>query len=109
RTAEVRWALPSDRRIVVPKDCSFPLALVSAPRQSHYGGSKEGVLCSDANHVLVKLKRPRAEQEIDDVPFVRLEPVQLNGRNRTSVEPVNVDGVGETTLKFLVFGHCRAH
>src|SRR5687767_14037333 len=30
---------------------------------------------------LSRLKRPRAEEELDDVPFVRLEPVQLNRRH----------------------------
>lgn len=32
-----------------------------------------------------RLERPRAEKEVDNVSFVRLEPVQLDGRNRADV------------------------
>src|SRR3990172_1562076 len=35
-----------------------------------------------------RLKRPRAEEEIHDVAFVRLKPVQLDGRDRADVETV---------------------
>ena len=44
---------------------------------------------------LRRLERPRAEQEIDDVAFVRLQPVELDGRHRTEVEPVDVHRVDE--------------
>jgi AbrB family looped-hinge helix DNA binding protein len=34
--------------------------------------------------------RPGAEQEIDDVPFVRLQPVERRGGNRADVQAVDV-------------------
>ena len=34
---------------------------------------------------------PRAEQKIDDVPFVRLQPIQSVGRDRTDVDSINLD------------------
>jgi len=40
-------------------------------------------------------KRPRAEEKVDDVAFVRLEPVELDGRNRTEIEAVDMHRVNE--------------
>ncbi len=41
-----------------------------------------------------------AEQELDDVPFVRLQPVELDRGDRSDVEPVDVRGVGQGPLEF---------
>src|SRR6202790_1315557 len=40
-----------------------------------------------------RLERARAEQELDDVAFVRLEPVELDGRNRTEIQSIDVNRV----------------
>src|SRR6266699_146046 len=42
-----------------------------------------------------RLERSRPEEEIHDVPFVRLQPVQLNRRDGADVETVDVRGVDE--------------
>src|SRR5258706_430113 len=36
-----------------------------------------------------RLKCPRAEQEVHDIPLVRLQPVQLNRRDRADIETVD--------------------
>src|SRR5713101_5983981 len=41
------------------------------------------------------LKRARAEQKFDDVAFVRLEPVELDGRNRTEIQSIDVNRVDQ--------------
>src|SRR5229473_1967256 len=41
------------------------------------------------------LKRARAEQKLDDVAFVRLEPVELDGRNRTEIQSIDVNRVDQ--------------
>src|SRR3954471_3151016 len=53
---------------------------------------------------LRRLERARAEQKIDDVAFVRLEPVELNRRDRTEVQPVDVHGIDEPAPKVRVIG-----
>ena len=45
---------------------------------------------------------PGAEQEIDDVAFVRLQPVQLDRRDRPEVQPVDVRRVEQAALELLV-------
>ena len=40
-----------------------------------------------------RLKRARAEQELDDVAFVRLQPVELRRRHRAEVQPIDVHRV----------------
>src|SRR5688500_15420465 len=40
-----------------------------------------------------RLEGPRPEQELDDVAFVRLHPVQAGRRHRPEVEAIDVDGV----------------
>ena len=37
---------------------------------------------------------PSAEEKIDDVAFVRLEPVEFGGRDRADVQAVDVRRVG---------------
>ena len=49
------------------------------------------------------LERSRAEQEVDDVAFVGLEPVELGGGDGADVEAVDVMGVGEHLDEPLVF------
>ena len=51
------------------------------------------LLCAGA------LKRPRAVQEVHDVAFVRLEPVELCGRNGPEVQAIDVVGIKEITSK----------
>src|SRR5713101_602996 len=55
------------------------------------------------------LERPGTEQELDEVAFVRLQPVQLRGRHRPEVEPIDVHGVDETAAKRGVAGDGAAH
>src|SRR5439155_26813388 len=50
------------------------------------------------------LKSPSAEQEVYDVPFMRLKPVKLNRRERSDVEAIDVRSVDQSALKLLVFG-----
>src|SRR6266536_5059404 len=52
-----------------------------------------------------RLKRPRPEQKVHDVSLVRLEPVQLDRRDRTDVEPIDVGGVYQLALPLLVRGN----
>ncbi len=49
-----------------------------------------------------QLVRPGAEQEIDDVPFVRLQPVELGRGDRADVQAVDVRGVGQLRLTLRV-------
>ena len=45
------------------------------------------------------LEGPGAEQEIDDVAFVRLQPIELDRGNRADVQAVDVRGVGQRSLE----------
>src|SRR5207244_3329349 len=42
-----------------------------------------------------RLERTGAEQKLHDVSFVRLEPVELNRRDRTQIQTIDVHGVDE--------------
>ncbi len=48
------------------------------------------------------LVRARPEEEVDDAALVRLEPVELDGGDRTDVQPVDVDGVEKPPLELRV-------
>ena len=50
------------------------------------------------------LKCPGPEQEVDDVAFVRLQPVQLNRRHRTKIEPIDVHGIDQLAAESLIAG-----
>src|SRR5262249_3544113 len=63
---------------------------------------------SYADHVLVKLEGSRPEEEINDVAFVRLQPVQLDRRYRSDVQPVDIRRVEERALKSPVRSDRRA-
>src|ERR1051326_7411704 len=54
-----------------------------------------------------RLEGARAKEEINDVAFVWLKPVELDGRNRAAVESVNVSGIDELVLPGLIFGDRR--
>ena len=58
--------------------------------------------------VLRGLERARAEQEIDDVPFVRLEPIELNRRHWSEIQPVDMDGVHQLLAEFGFVRNRRA-
>src|SRR5437660_11695245 len=64
---------------------------------------------SNLDHPLIKLKRPRSVQEIDDAAFVWLHPVQLNRLERAEIEPVDVDAIGRGALELGVVGDRRAN
>src|SRR4051812_25578075 len=66
--------------------------------------SRGSLRCARELLHLRRLERARAEQKIDDVAFVRLEPVELNRRDRTEVQPVDVHGIDEPTPKVRVIG-----
>src|SRR5262245_8174296 len=51
------------------------------------------------------LIRPRPEEELDDVALVRLTPVELCGRHRPQIEPIDVHGVEEPAAEALVARH----
>ena len=55
------------------------------------------------NHLLVELKRAIAEQEVDDVAFVRLQPVERDRLQGAEVEAIDVRRVGEFALPLGVF------
>ena len=57
---------------------------------------------SDPNHVLIKLERPGAEQEVDNIPLMRLQPVELDRRQRPQVQPIDVRGICQGTLELFV-------
>src|SRR6056297_3110951 len=46
----------------------------------------------------------RAEQKVDDVAFVRLQPVQPVRRNRADVQALNFHAVGRSERKRFVAG-----
>ena len=50
------------------------------------------------------LERPGAEQELDDVAFVRLEPVELNRRHRTEVQAIDVHRVDQRAAQLRLAG-----
>src|SRR5258708_7323099 len=52
-----------------------------------------------------RLKRPGAEEEIDDVSLVRLQPVQLDGGDRADVQTINVGRTYQLALPRLVVGN----
>src|SRR5678815_4571126 len=54
---------------------------------------------------VLRLERALAEQEVDDAPLVRLEPVQLDRRDRPDVQPVDVHRVDQRPLELRVAGH----
>ena len=54
------------------------------------------------------LKCAGPEQKLHDVAFVRLQPVELRGRNRAEIQPVDVHGVEQLAAKCLVASDCRA-
>ena len=49
------------------------------------------------------------EEEVDDVPFVRLQPVELDGGHRAEVEAVDVGGVEQLLPERSIFGDPRSH
>src|SRR5262249_30804378 len=48
--------------------------------------------------VALPLQGARAEQEVDDTPLVRLQPVELDRRDGPEVQPVDVGGVEQLAL-----------
>ena len=48
---------------------------------------------------LSRLKRPRPEQELDKVAFVRLQPVQLRRRHGPQVEPIDVHRIDQASAR----------
>src|SRR5690606_15966782 len=54
-----------------------------------------------------RLERPVAEHEVDDVPFVWLQPVQLNRLHFADIQPVDVSGVQKFPLPRFVVRQCR--
>jgi hypothetical protein len=44
------------------------------------------------------LQRARAEQEIHNIPFVRLQPIELDGRDWPEVQAIDVRGVRIRTV-----------
>ena len=51
-----------------------------------------------SNSVFRQLVGSGTEQELDDVAFVRLQPIELDGGNRSDVQAVDVRGVGQLAL-----------
>src|SRR5574341_1461157 len=49
-----------------------------------------------------RLKRPWPEEEFHNVPFVRLQPVELDCRDRPQVQAINVRRIQELSLEPLV-------
>ena len=99
RTAELKRAhdAHASRRCIVTAHASHSRTCVIA----HLTRERRQLL-------LRQLVGPGAEQEVDDVAFVRLQPVELDGGDRADVEPVDVDGVGQLRLPLLVLGDRRA-
>src|SRR5690242_398190 len=48
------------------------------------------------------LKGPGAKEEIDNVAFVRLEPVEFGRRDRAEIQAVDIGGVGQLALPIFV-------
>jgi hypothetical protein len=50
------------------------------------------------------LKGTCSEQEVDDVSFVRLEPVELDRLDFTDIQSIDVGGIEELSSECLVIG-----
>src|SRR5690349_16092400 len=50
------------------------------------------------------LKRSRTEEELDDIAFVRLKPIELDGWNGADIQTVDVSRVDEFPLELRVMG-----
>src|SRR5436309_2554871 len=81
----------------------------SPGRQSEPRDAPDALRGARPEPVRGRLERPRPEQEIDDVPFVRLEPVQLNSRDGADVQPVDVRRIDELPLPAPVLGDGAAN
>src|SRR3989442_14071815 len=71
----------------------FPtLALVMAPLwgfPDHFGRGVHRTL-TNSHGLHRSLKRPRAEEKLDDVALMRLQPVQLEGGEGADIQTVDV-------------------
>ena len=56
-----------------------------------------------------RLKRPRPKKEFDDVPFVRLQPIELDRRNRPQVQSIYLCRINKLPLELLVIRDGAAH
>src|SRR5206468_2192711 len=55
------------------------------------------------------LKRPRAEEKLDDVALVRLQPVELDGGDGAEIQTVDVRRIEQLALPLPVLGDGAAH
>ena len=51
-----------------------------------------------------RLKRSGPEQKLDNVPFVRLQPIELNRRHRSQIQSIDVSSVHKLALELLIIG-----
>src|SRR5688572_4278320 len=65
--------------------------------------------CLGLKRSAIELEGPRPEEEVDYVPFVRLEPVDARRGDGADVQAVDVDGTQKCPLKGCFLGKCRAH
>ena len=50
-----------------------------------------------------RLKSPWPEQKLDNIAFVRLQPIELDGRDSADIQAVDVVRVDQLPLPFLIF------
>src|SRR4051794_32559725 len=83
---------------------------MGGPLLQSSGVATPGLACNPSRlNRSVVLKRPRPEQEIDDASLMRLQPVELDRRDRSDVQPVDVRRVDQRSLELLVFRYRRAN
>src|SRR5205807_268565 len=89
--------------------CVYPDQAFLPPPPAGGKGNRSLGKGSDPDHVLVKLEGPGAKQEIDNTALVRLQPVQLDGRQRSEVQPVDVGGLRQGPLELGILRDGAAH
>ena len=62
---------------------------------------RRGRLFEDGQVPRHRLKCPRAEQKLHDIPLVRLQPIELDSRNRPYIQPVDMLRVDQLALASL--------
>lgn len=76
--------------------------------------SAPGMSCTAARPTSMRrwqtiLKRAIAEQEVDDIALVRLQPVQSTRRNRTDIQTINMPSINKVRDPLVVVRDGCAH
>src|ERR1700677_1363908 len=56
-----------------------------------------------------RLKRPRTEQKLDNIALMRLQPVELQRRDRSQIQSIDLRGVDQSSLPLRVLRDGATH